>query len=110
MKQRTRTRLLTACIIALAVWAVFSLPFGMPLILSPFGLAVQFTTVLFAILPVAGLSWFVWHLFFSRRFRLQRLRRLRVAKGRTTNLLAPPPLFGAAYKKADHAPDRDQWQ
>jgi hypothetical protein len=74
---------------------------------APFGIALQLTIVMAALLPVIGLAWFTWHLFFRRRVRLQKLRRIRVRQGRSPNPLAPPPLFGAACKKADDAINRD---
>jgi hypothetical protein len=90
-------------LLAPAVWHVVARA-----ILSPFGMAFQLTTVLFAFLPALGLAWFAWHLLLRRRVRLRKLRRLRMRQGRTDSLLAPPPIFGAAYKKADHAIDRDR--
>lgn len=100
---------MAGCATLLAVWCLFASFTGkLPLMFSPVGLAFQLTTVLFAVLPALGLAWFVWHIVFRRRFRLHRLRRLRVAQGRTTNLLAPPPVFGAACKKADHEIDRNR--
>lgn len=76
------------------------------LILSPFGMAFQLSTVLFSFLPALGLGWFAWHLLLQRRVRLRKLRRVRIKQGRTKSLLAPPPVFGAACREADHAVER----
>jgi hypothetical protein len=90
--------LLAACLVALALVPAVTNT-ALRIALAPFNVAFQLTTVLFSALPVLGLAWFAWHLIFKRRVRLMKLRRIRLKQGRCDNLLAPAPIFGAAYKK-----------